>query len=48
MDINLNFEPMKFVENLKHMGSGMLIIFIIIGVIIGATVLINKVFSKKK
>lgn len=42
----LGFEPVNFVSNLKYMGIGMLTIFIIIGVIILATVLINKTFSK--
>ncbi len=36
------FEPMNFVTNLSTMGIGMLGIFIVIGIIIGATVLINK------
>lgn len=38
----LEFNPMNFVTNLKYMGVGMLTIFIIIGVIILATALINK------
>ena len=41
------FEPSNFVSNLKNMGIGMLVIFVIIGVIILATVAINKIFSKK-
>ena len=44
----LGFNPMNFVSNLKYMGVGMLTIFIIIGAIILATMLINKVFSAKK
>ena len=44
---SLEFNPMNFVENLKYMGIGMLTIFIVIGVIILATMLINKAFSKK-
>lgn len=43
----LGFEPMNFVTNLQYMGVGMLTIFIIIGVIILATMLINKAFSHK-
>ena len=43
----LNFEPMRFIEMLDKMGIGMLVIFIIIGVIIISTLLINKIFSKK-
>ena len=42
----LGFEPMNFITNLQYMGIGMLTIFIIIGVIILATGLINKLFSK--
>lgn len=45
---NLGFEPMNFVDNLQYMGIGMLTIFLIIGVIIVATQLINKIFSGKK
>lgn len=45
--VNLKFNPMAFVENLRHMGVGMLVIFVIIGIIILATALINKIFSKK-
>ena len=41
------FEPMNFVSNLQYMGIGMLTIFIIIGVIILATGLINTAFSGK-
>lgn len=42
------FEPMNFVKNLSYMGIGMLMIFIIIGIIILITVLVNKGFSSKK
>lgn len=44
----LNFEPSKVVEMLKFMGLGMLVIFVIIGIIIISTVAINKLCSKKK
>ena len=44
--VNLTFTPMAFVENLKHMGVGMLVIFIIIGIIILATKLVNYLFSE--
>ena len=44
--INLQFEPMAFVENLQYMGVGMLVIFAIIGIIILATKLVNYLFSK--
>ena len=42
----LFFNPMAFVENLEYMGVGMLVIFVVIGVIAGTTALINKIFSK--
>ena len=44
--IGLNFDPMAFVENLQYMGIGMLVIFVVIGIIAVATALINKMFSK--
>ena len=40
------FEPAKFIENLKYMGIGMLVIFVLIGIIILTTMMINKVFSE--
>ncbi len=45
---NLTFEPMNFVRMLSYMGKGMLVIFVLIGIIILVTLLINKVFSRKK
>ena len=42
------FDPINFVKNLSYMGKGMLVIFVIIGVIILSTLLINKIFSGKK
>jgi len=44
---NLEFNPMAFVDNLKYMGIGMLVIFVIIGVIVLATKLVNKLCSDK-
>ena len=44
----LNFDPGKFVEMLPYMGIGMLTIFVVIGVIILTTLVINKLFSKKQ
>ncbi len=41
------FEPANFVENLRYMGIGMLVIFAVIGIIVLTTVLINKVFSEE-
>ena len=44
--VNLGFNPMAFVENLKYMGVGMLVIFVVIGIIILATKLVNYLFSE--
>ncbi len=44
--INIDFNPMAFVNNLKHMGVGMLVIFVVIGIIILATKLVNYLFSE--
>ena len=41
----LFFDPAKFVSNLQYMGIGMLVIFIVIGIIILSTKLINFLFS---
>ena len=43
---NLDFNPMAFIDNLKHMGVGMLVIFVVIGIIILATKLVNYLFSE--
>ena len=45
--LDIEFVPSRFLDMLPYMGKGMLVIFVIIGVIILATVLINKIFSKK-
>lgn len=37
-----------FVDALDYMGQGMLVIFVIIGVIILATIATNKLFSREK
>ena len=44
---SFQFEPIAFLENLKYMGIGMLVIFVVIGIIIGTTMLINWLFSDK-
>ena len=44
--MDFTFNPMAFVENLEYMGVGMLVIFVVIGIIAVATALINKIFSK--
>ncbi len=41
----MNFNPMAFVWNLKYMGMGMLGIFVVIGVIILITAMMNKWFK---
>ena len=38
----MQFNPMNFITNLKYMGLGMLGIFVVIGVIILVTVILNK------
>ena len=39
------FQPANFLSNLKYMGLGMLIIFVVIGIIILITKMINKFFA---
>ncbi len=46
--MNIDFQPMNFIHNLKWMGIGMLTILLVIGVIILVTMLLNKVTSGKK
>ena len=38
-----NFNPMNFVNNLGYMGVGMLGIFVVIGVIIALTTMLNSI-----
>ena len=42
------FEPMNFIYNLAYMGKGLLGIFVVIGLIAGVTVLLNRFTSVKK
>ena len=44
--MQIQFNPMGFVEQLPKMGIGMLVIFVVIGLIILTTMLINWLFSK--
>ncbi len=44
--MNIEFNPMAFIENLQYMGVGMLVIFAIIGIINLATKLVNYLFSE--
>jgi hypothetical protein len=41
-------EPVGFMGNIKYMGLGMVGIFLVIGVVILITVVLNAVTSKKK
>ncbi len=43
----IQFNPMGFVEQLPAMGFGMLGIFIVIGIIVGATYLLNFIFKPR-
>ena len=45
---NISFEPANFVSNLGYMATGMVGIFVVIGVIIVATVIINKLTNRDK
>lgn len=44
----ITFTPGNFVDYLKYMGLGMLVIFLIIGLIIAVTMIINALCSSKK
>lgn len=44
----ISFHPENFVISLSYMGTGMIGIFIVIGLIVLATVVLNKVFSDNK
>lgn len=41
----MNFNPMNFIANARYLAVGMISIFIVIGVIILVTVVLNKIFS---
>ena len=41
------FEHMKFIENLKYMGIGMLGVFIIVGIIMASVYVIGSLNNKK-
>ena len=45
---NITVEPANFVSNLGYMATGMVGIFVVIGIIILATTAMNKIFSKNK
>ena len=44
--MDLIFEPLRFIDNLPYMGVGMLGVFLIVGIIIGATYAINYFCNK--
>ena len=46
--INFFFDPWLFVAHLTYLVAGMIGIFIIIGIIIIATAVLNKLTKKKK
>ena len=46
-DSTIEFHPENFMSSLSYMGTGMIGIFIVIGLIVLATVLLNKLFSDK-
>lgn len=48
LSANFAWHPKEALKMLSYMGKGMIVIFVIIAIIIIATALINKVFSKKK
>ena len=43
----MTFDAMNFIRNMVYMGKGMLGIFVVIGIIIGVTVLLNRLGSGK-
>ena len=45
---DMGFQPQNFVDNLSHMGNGMLGIFVVTCVIIGVVLLLNVVTNKKQ
>ena len=47
-EVQIEFNPNGFVDQLPKMGTGMLGIFIVIGIIIAATGLINFIFKPRK
>lgn len=47
-NLTASFEPMHFIDNLRYMGLGMLGIFIVIGVIMLLTLLLNALTTEKK
>jgi len=44
---SLFFKPMNFISNLTYLAAGMIGIFVVMGVIILFTFILNKLLSKK-
>lgn len=44
----IHIEPGRFVEMLPKLAIGMISIFLVIGLIIVSTYILNKIFSRKK
>ena len=42
----MEFNPINFVHSLKYMGIGMVGVFLIIGIIVGATYVIGKLSAR--
>ncbi|MBR6546137.1 MAG: hypothetical protein IKT72_04320 [Clostridia bacterium] len=42
----MEFNPINFVHSLKYMGIGMVGVFLIIGIIVGATYAIGKLSAR--
>ena len=45
--VDSGFNPKNFVDNLGYMGSGMLGIFVVIGIIVTITYILNGISKKK-
>jgi len=45
LKIDMKFDPMEFINNIGYMGKGMLGIFIVMGIIVIATYLVNLLTS---
>lgn len=43
----MEFNPSNFIDSLYYLATGMISIFIVIGVIILVTMAINRIFRKK-
>ena len=48
LDVELNFKPADFTRNIEYMGLGMLGIFVVVGVVILLTFVLNKVTAGKE